>query len=115
MGEGVDENSGLHVVEGHHPLLKVHVDPDSRRSDADRQAGRRLGSEGVFSLVAQAEEPVAVGGAYGDLALPVDGSARHSQVPIGLPPNVHLEAKHNSGACEWNSSAPHLFGSTPEH
>lgn len=113
--EGVDENSGLHVVEGHHPLLKVHVDPNSRRSDAEHQAGRRLGSEGVFSLIAQTEEPVAVGGAYGDLALPVDGSARHSQVPIGLPPNVHLEAMHNSSTCECTSPAPHLLDSTPEH
>lgn len=39
ISERVDEKSGLDVVEGHRSLVKVHVDSDSRRSDADRQAG----------------------------------------------------------------------------
>lgn len=95
--EGVDEKSGLNIVEGHHSLIKVHVDSNSRWSDADRQAGWRLCAEGVFTLITQTEEPVAVGGAYGDLALPVDRPARHSQVPISLPTNVHLERKQNTG------------------
>lgn len=95
--EGVDEKSGLDIVEGHHSLIKVHVDSNSRWSDADCQAGWRLCAEGVFTLITQTEEPVAVGGAYGDLALPVDRPARHSQVPISLPTNVHLERKQNTG------------------
>lgn len=99
VGEGEDEKPGLHVVEGHHPLLKVHVDPNPRRPDAERQAGGRLRPEGVFALIPQTEEPVAVGGAYGDLALPVDGPARHPQVPVGLPANVHLGGKP-AGECE---------------
>lgn len=107
--ECVDEESGLYVVEGHHSLIKVHVDSNPRWSDADRQAGWRLCSEGVLSLIAQAEEPVAVGGAYGDLALPVDRPAGHSQVPISLPTNVHLDRKQDTGklcTSEWNRNAP---------
>lgn len=110
IGECVDEKSGLHVVEGHHSLFKVHVDPNSRRSVAERQASGRLCSEGVFSLVPQTEEPVAVGRAYGDLALPVDRPARHSQIPISLPTNVHLEGKQNTGVektCSLHMNPPH--------
>lgn len=89
--EGIHEHFGLHVVEGQQSLVIVHVDTDAGRSGVDRQAGRGFCSESVGGPFPQAEKPVAVGGAYGDFALPVDGVANHSQVPVGLCSHLHLK------------------------
>lgn len=89
--ECIDEHFGLHVVEGHHSLITVHIDSDPRWSEVDRQAGWGFCSEGVVGLIPQAEEPVAMGGAYGDFALSIDGPAYHSQVPVSLSSHLHLE------------------------
>lgn len=75
--ERVDENSGLHVVEGHHSLVAVHVDPNTAWPDVDRKDGGGFRPEGVVGLITQAQEPVSVGGAYRDFPLSIDGPARH--------------------------------------
>lgn len=90
VGEGVDEDPGVHVVEGQNSLVAVHVDSDAGWLDADRQDGGGLRAEGVVALVAQAEEPVAMGGADSDLPLAIDRLAGHAQVPVCLLSYLHL-------------------------
>lgn len=85
-----DEQSGLHIEEGHHPLITVHKDAHPRGSGVHGQVGGGFCSEGVVRPISQAQEPVAVGGAYSDFALPIDGVTCHSQVPISLPSDLHL-------------------------
>ena len=89
--ESIDEHSGLHVVEGHQSLVAVHKDSDPGRFDVDCQVGRGFRSEGEIVPIPQAEEPVAMGGAYRDFALPIDRPACHSQVPVSLSSHLHLE------------------------
>lgn len=89
--ECVDEHPGLHVVEGHQPLITVHIDSNPGRSAVYCEAGWGFCPEGVVSPIPQAEEPVAMGGAYGDFALPIDRPACHSQVPVCLFSHLHLE------------------------
>lgn len=89
--ERIDEHSGLYVVEGHYSLITVHIDSDPGRSEVDCQVGWGFCSESVVSTIPQAEEPVAVGGAYGDFALPIDWPAGHSQVPVSLSSHIHLK------------------------
>lgn len=88
--ERIDEHSGLHVVERHHSLVTVHKDSDPGWPQVDRQAGRGFCSEGVLAPIPQAEEPVAVSGAYGDFALPIDRPACYPQVPVSLSSHLHL-------------------------
>lgn len=90
VGEGVDENPGVHVVEGQNSLVAVHIDSDAGWLGADCQDGGGLRSEGIVALVAQAEEPVAVGGADSDLPLAIDRPASHAQVPVRLLTYLHL-------------------------
>lgn len=90
VGEGVDQNPGVNIVEGQNSLVAVHVDSDAGRPAADRQDGGRLRPEGVVALVTQAEEPVAMGGADGDFPLTIDRSAGHAQVPVCLLSYQHL-------------------------
>lgn len=90
VGKGVDENPAVHVVEGQNSLVAVHVDADAGWLGADRQDGGGLRPEGVVALVAQAEEPVAVGGADSDLPLAIDRPAGHAQVPVCLLSYLHL-------------------------
>ena len=87
----MDEHPGLHVVEGHQSLVIVHIDTNPGWSEIHCQAGGGLCSEGVVSPIPQAEEPVAMGRAYRDFALPVDRPACHSQVPVSLSSHLHLE------------------------
>lgn len=89
--ECVDQQPGLHIVKGHQSLIVVHIDSNSGWSDIDCQAGGGFCSEGVVSAIPQAEEPVTVGGTYSDFALSDDRAARHSQVPVSLFSNLHLE------------------------
>lgn len=89
--ECVDEQPGLHVVEGHQSLVVVHIDSDPGWSEIQCQVGGGLCSEGVISPIPQAEEPVAMGRAYRDFALPIDRPACHSQVPVSLSSHLHLE------------------------
>lgn len=70
--EGVDENPGVHIVEGQNSFVAVHVDSNAERPGADREDGGGLRAKGVVALVAQAEEPVAVGGADCDFPLAID-------------------------------------------
>ena len=89
--EGIDEHSGLHIVEGHQSLVTVHKDSNPWRSEVDCEAGWGFRSKGIVSPIPQAEEPITMGGAYGDFALPIDIAACHSQVPVCLSSNLHLE------------------------
>lgn len=89
--ECIDEQSGLHVVEGHQSLITVHIDSNSWGFEVDRQGGRGFCSEGVVVPIPQAEEPVAMSRANGDFALPIDGAAGYSQVPVSLSSHLHLE------------------------
>lgn len=70
--EGVDENPGIHIVEGQNSLVAVHVDSNAGWPGADRKDGGGLRPEGEVALVAQAEEPVAMGGADCDFPLAID-------------------------------------------
>lgn len=109
--ECIDEHSGLHVVEGHHSLVAVHKDSDPWRSEVDRQAGWGFCSEGVLGPIPQAEEPVAVGGAYGDFALPIDKPACYPQVPVSLSSHLHLEESSvvHFTALVWASNYSHVI------
>lgn len=88
--EGVDQNPGVNIVEGQKSLVTVHVDSDAGWSGANRQDGGWLRPEGVVALVAQTEEPVAMGGADSDFPLAIDRPAGHAQVPVGLLSYQHL-------------------------
>lgn len=89
--ECINEQSGLHVVEGHQSFITVHIDSNPGGSMADCQVGWGFCSEGVVAPISQAEEPVAIGRAYSDFALPIDGTTCHSQVPVSLFSHLHLE------------------------
>lgn len=56
----------------------------------NRQVGRWFCSEGELGLIPKAEKPVSMGGAHGDFTLTVDGPIGHAEVPISLPPYLHL-------------------------
>lgn len=86
----VDQRFGLHIVEGHHPLIAVQVDSDPRGSDVDRQVGCRICSEDVLGPIPQTKEPVPIGGACRDFTLTVNRVACHSKVPVSLLSNLHL-------------------------
>lgn len=86
-----DEHSGLHIVEGHQPLITVHINSNPWGSEVDRQAGCRFCSEGVICPIPQAEEPITMGRAYCNFALPIYRVACHSQVPVCLSSHLHLK------------------------
>lgn len=89
--ECVDEHSGLHVVEGQQSLIIVHIDSNPGGFEVDGQVFWGFCSEGIVGPIPQAEEPVAMGGTYRYLALPIDGPACHAQVPVSLSTHLHLE------------------------
>lgn len=90
VGEGEDQSPGINIVEGQNSLVAVHVDSDAGWPAGNRQDGRGLCPEGVVALVAQAEEPIAMGGADSDFPLAIDRPAGHAQVPVCLLSYRHL-------------------------
>lgn len=89
--ECINKNSGLNIVEGHQSLIIVHKDSNPWRSGVHCQLGWGLSSEGVLSLIPQAEEPVTMGRAYSDFPFALDRPACHTQVPVGLSSHLHLK------------------------
>ena len=85
-----DELLSLHIEKRHLSFFTVDKHADARGSEAERQGRRRLGAEGVFRPVPQAQEPITLRRTHGDLALPVDGAAGHTQIPVCLVSDLHL-------------------------
>lgn len=89
--ECIDEDFCLHIVEGHQSLVTIHVYSNAGGSSGDCQVSWGFCSEAVIGLIAQTEEPVAVGWAYSDFAFSINRLACNSQVPVSLSSNFHLE------------------------
>lgn len=107
--EGIDEHSGLHVVEWYCSLIAIYIDSNPWWSEVDRQAGWRLCSKGVIVPIPQAEEPVTIGRAYCDFSLPIYRPACHSQVPVCLSSHLNLG---DSIWLQW-VHCDHLWGCRP--
>lgn len=97
VGEGVDQSPGINIVEGQNSLVTVHVDSNAGWPGANRQDGRGLRPKGVVAVVAQAEEPVAMGGADSDFPFAIDRPAGHAQVPVRLLSYHHLLRAASTG------------------
>lgn len=78
------------VVKRHLSFFVVNVNPDLLRFGVQVNGHDWIGSEGVFVLVSQTQEPVAVSRTDRDLPLAVDRAIDHAHVPVCLLAHVDL-------------------------